>query len=148
MATILGANGIQLNYNAGSTPNAGTRIFLVGKAVPGTNVATTIIRFTNSGGASNFSLYMRINIGAGRQSGTFAENWWIVKYAGYASTGTGWTQNFATDWVWDGNAIIGSGFSNSGTYVEFQATQGDTGAYVEGYVEVQCNRWDQITVSY
>jgi hypothetical protein len=149
MATILGVNGVQLNYNAGSIPNAGVRIFCIGTSVPGTSTYIKVIRFTNSGGASNFGMSLRWYMGAGRQSGTFAEDWWTCYYAGYNSNGTSWTENFNSGrWYYDGNGITGEQVTNSGNYIECQVSQSDTGAYVESYVEAYCSKWDQITVTY
>jgi hypothetical protein len=149
MPIILSGNGVQLNYNAGSTPNAGVRLFCIGDAVPGTNTFQNIIRFTNSGGASNFGISLRWYIGAGRQSGTFAENWWTCYYAGFNSNGTTWTQNFNSGrWYFEGNGITSEQVITSGNYIQCQVSQSDTGAYVESYLEVYCSRWDQITVSY
>lgn len=150
MATILSTNGIQLNYNAGSTPNAGVRIFQLGTSVPGTSTWTKVIGFTNTGGASNFGLHIRWYMGAGRQSGTFAENWWTCHYASYNSVGTSWTEtNYAIRWHYEGNGITSERFvAATLTSIECQVFQSDTGAYVESYIEVYCGKWDQITVSY
>jgi hypothetical protein len=150
MATIQEVNGIQLNYNGASLPNAGTRILSFGKAVPGTSTWTTLVKFTLiSGAASNFGLSIRFYAGAERQSGNISENFWYCQYAGYNSNGTTWTNNFiSSPWSFEGNNIISYNISTSGTYVQVESLQADTGVYVEGYCEVYCSKWDQLTISY
>ena len=95
MPTVLSTNGLHINMSGGSLPNAGTRIFLVGKAVPGTSTWTTIIKFTHNGTAGT-GLSMRWYMGAGRQSGTIAENWWVAGIGMFVSTATTWTSATAS----------------------------------------------------
>lgn len=148
MAIIQGVNGILINQAGSAT--AGTKILSFGKAVPGTNTYTTLLNFTLIGGAaSNFGLSIRFYAGADRQSGTIAENWWYCQFGLFNSNGTNWTENFnLTPWYSEGNGIIGYRFNNFGTSVSLEAIQSDTGAYVSGYCEVQCGKWDQVTISY
>ena len=149
MAIIQGVNGIHMNIN--SNVNAGSRILSFGKAVPGTNTWTTVIKFTLIGGAaSNFGISFRYYAGADRQSGTIAENFWYSQLGIYTSNGTNWTETYnATPWYGpEGNGIISYRINNFGTSVTIEAIQSDTGAYVSGYCEVECGKWDQLTISY
>ena len=148
MPTILSTDQLQINMNGASLPNARTRIFCLGTAVPGTSTWTTIIKFTHNGTAGT-GLSMRWYMGAGRQSGTIAENWWVAGIGMYASTATTWTATYE-NWPWysEGNGIIAYGNEINGTYVQVRAFQGDTGAWVETYVEAYSSNWDRITVSY
>jgi hypothetical protein len=149
MAIIQGVNGIHMNINSSAT--AGSRILSYGKAIPGTSTWTTLIKFTLiSGAASNFGISFRHYAGADRQSGTLAENFWFSQFALYTSNGTTWTETYnASPWVGpEGNAIVSYRMNNSGTSISIESLQSDTGAYVSGYCEVQCGKWDQLTISY
>jgi hypothetical protein len=149
MALIQGVNGILINQTGSAT--AGSKILSFGKAVPGTSTWTTLISFTLIGGAaSNFGISFRYYAGAQRQSGTIAENFWYSQFGMYTSNGTNWTETYnSTPWYpVDGNGIIAYRMINFGTSVTIEALQSDTGAYVNGYCEVQCGKWDQLTISY
>ena len=149
MALIQGVNGIHINQYSGV--NAGTRILSFGKALPGDGVWYNMLAFTLISGASaNFGIAFRFFGAAERQSGTIAENFWFSAAGNYYSSGTSWYDNW-TSAPWysgDGNGIINYRIAISGTTVALQGTQGDTGAYVGGYAEAQCSKWDQLTISY
>lgn len=147
MPIVLSDNQLQINYNATSLPNAGVRVFNLGSTIPGNNIYTNIIKFTHNGVAGT-GLSIKWYFGAGRQSGTLAENWWKITYGLFVSTTTGWSENGFGHLYWEGNAIVNNGFSNSGNQLGLQVQQGDTGAYVESYVEVYSSFWDRITISY
>jgi len=148
MAIIQGVNGIHMNINSSAT--AGSRILSYGKAIPGTSTWTTLIKFTLiSGAASNFGISFRHYAGADRQSGTLAENFWYSQIGLYYSSGTTWTETYsASAWYSEGNVIVSYRLNISGTSISIEALQSDTGAYVSGYCEIQCSKWDQLTISY
>ena len=147
MPIILSDNQLQINYNAGSTPNAGVRVFALGTAVPGTNANTAVLKFTHNGTAGS-GVSLRWYFGAGRQSGTFAENWWQSRIGIFVSTTTTWTETYTQNWYSEGNGIINTSFLISGTILQLNVTQSDTGAWVESYVEAYSSMWDRITIGY
>lgn len=149
MPIVLSTNQVQINMNGSSLPNAGVRIFNLGTAIPGTSTLTTFISFTHNGTAGT-GISMRWYFGAGRQSGTIAENFWVYSYAAHLSTATTWTLNFGTTGLYsEGNGIIsGYGFYITGTKLYLAAQQIDTGAWLESYVEAYSSNWDRITVAY
>lgn len=147
MATILPVNGIHLNMNNSSLPNAGARLFTSGKAIPGNSTWTRLISFSTSA-SFGFNMAFRIWMGASRQSGVIQENFWLYKFGGWQWNVGSWGNTYFANAFSEGNGIMNASIGEDTTSCFAAVWQNDTGAYVNYYVEAYCSRWDQITVSY
>lgn len=150
MPTVLSNNQLQINYNAASLSNAGVRIFCLGTAIAGNGTWQTIIRFTPIGSSNSYGLSFKFFSGAGRQSGTIAENWYVAGYFGVSINATSTGNSFNNNtWISEGNAITAVQTNNSGTFGELRAF-GYSGSpcWVETYVEAYCTKWNEISISY
>lgn len=140
MANIYSTDGISINGMSGST--TALKLVSVTKLLPSTGVDTNIINFTIS---PNPTYAIGLYINAYLYYGNYSKQ---IIYGWSALTGGTWTKTIETFVFETGSNYINYQSSSTSNVLTLKANTTTSNIYATLFLELMCNNWNNITISY